>query len=259
MATGYFIVSQDGTSLDIVYQIDPAATGACPDDQLALKNDLEAAEAALKVLYPDENLRVPRFRELLSLAQVGLQGANAEPKIAASALANLKQAILVTEGGARKNRYLKTLGKWAAIFATLPLGLAIVLRYILPCFSVSFACDKLPVSLLINFSLLWAGAMIGAWLSYGLRTEVLTFEELTTPEEDRLEPGVRLLFVGVLALVVGLALYIGVLEISFGKISSHDFMHRSALALLIGILMGASERALSGQVTKLVGNLLPGK
>jgi hypothetical protein len=120
-------------------------------------------------------------------------------------------------------------------------------------------CGNAEIDLLATFSLLWCGAMIGAWLSYGLRTEDLTFEELTTPEEDRLEPGVRLLFVGALALVVGLALYLGILEVSFGKISSHDFMRRGGLALLIGILMGTSERKLSGQVIKLAGKLLPGK
>jgi hypothetical protein len=258
MARGYFKISQDGTNLDIVYQVADDAPGDCPEDQLALKNDLEAAEAALKVLYPDENLRVPRFRELLSLAQVGLQG-NAEPKVAASALANLKQSILITEGGARKNRYLKKLGLWAAVFAAPALVLSVVLKYILPCMHVAFTCCKPEIAVLANFSLLWGGAMIGAWLSYGLRTETLTFEDLTTPEEDRLEPGVRLIFVGVLALVVGLALYLGILEVSFGKISSHDFKRRSGLAQLIGVLMGASERALSGQVTKLVGKLMPAK
>jgi hypothetical protein len=256
MAAGHFIVSQDGTNLDIVYRIDPNAAGPCPDDQLALKNDLEAAEAALKVLYPDEALRVPRFRELLSLAQVGLQGASAEPKVAASALANLKSAILTTEGGARKNRYFKGLGKTAALYGGPLLIVACILKYApLPATPATINQSVLPV--LISFSLLWSGAMLGAWLSYGLRTEELTFAELTAPEEDRLEPGVRLIFVGVLALVVGLALYLDVLEIAFGKISSRDFTQRAALALLIGVLMGASERALSGQVTKLVGNLVP--
>jgi hypothetical protein len=259
MAKGHFIVSQDVPNLEILYKVAPGAQGDCPDDQLALKNDLEAAEAALKVLYPEESLRLPRFRELLSLAQVGLEGDNAEPKVAASALANLKQSILVTEGGARKNRYLKKLGTWAAIFAAPPLVLAIVLRYVRPCLGVNLKCGNAEIDLLATFSLLWCGAMIGAWLSYGLRTEDLTFEELTTPEEDRLEPGVRLLFVGALALVVGLALYLGILEVSFGKISSHDFMRRGGLALLIGILMGTSERKLSGQVIKLAGKLLPGK
>jgi hypothetical protein len=259
MAAGYFIVSQDGDNLDIEYRVDPNAQGPCPDDQLALKNDIEAAEAALKVLYPDESLRLPKFRELLSLASVGLAGANAAPKIAAAALASFKQGILLTEGGARKNRYLKDLGKFAVLFAALPLLVAVVLRYGVPCFWTLSSCAKTVAALLTNFSLLWSGAMLGAWLSYGLRTEVLTFEELVLPEEDRLEPLVRLLFVGMLAMVLGLALYIGVLDISFGKVSSRQFIHRTALALLLGVLMGASERALSGQVTKLAGNLLPGK
>jgi hypothetical protein len=259
MAAGYFIVSQDGDNLDIEYRVHPNAQGPCPDDQLALKNDVEATEAALKVLYPDATLRLPKFRELLSLAAVGLAGANAAPKIAAAALASFKQGILLTEGGSRKNRYLKELGKYAALFAGAPLLAAIVFRYVVPCFWTLLTCAKSLVGLLTNFSLLWSGAIIGAWLSYGLRTEVLSFEELVLPEEDRLEPPVRLLFVGMLALVLGLALYIGVIDISFGKVSSHEFIHRTALALLLGVLMGASERALSSQVTKLAGNLLPGK
>jgi hypothetical protein len=200
---------------------------------------------------------LPRFRELLSLAAVGLEGDNAEPKVAAAALANLKQSILVTEGGARKNRYLKKLGQWAIIFAAPALIAAIALRYLNPCFGITVNCDRGVVSLLSHFLLLWVGAMVGAWLSYGLRTETLTFEDLTTPEQDRLEPGVRLAFVGVLALVLGLALYMKVVEISFGDVSSRDFIQRAGLALLVGVLMGASERAMSGQVTKLVAKILP--
>jgi hypothetical protein len=256
MATGYFVVRQDVPHLDIVYQVAEGMQGACPDDQLALKNDLEGTEAALKVLYPDEKLRLPRFRELLSLAQVGLQG-TAEPRIAASALANLKQAILTTEGGARKNRYFKDLGLRAGVFGGPVLVLAALLKYVLPLFPP--VLDSGVVRVLVTFTLLFGGAMIGGWLSYGLRTEALTFDELTTPEEDRLEPDIRLVFVGMLTIVVGLALYLGVLEISLGSISSRDLTHRASLALLIGILMGVSERALTGQVTKLVSNILPSK
>src|SRR5580700_10513153 len=132
MAAGYFNVHQDGDDLEIVYQVAPDAPDSCPDDQLALKNDLEATEAALKVLYPDPQLRLPRFRELLSLAQVGLQGPKAEPRVAASALVNLKQSILVTEGGLRKNRYLKQLCGSAAWFGFPVLGIAGLLKYVLP-------------------------------------------------------------------------------------------------------------------------------
>ncbi len=260
MAVGYFNVSQDGNNLDILYQMADDKAGECPDDQLALKNDLEAAEAALKVLYPDPEKRVPRFRELLSLAQVGLQG-NAQPKVAASALANLKQSILTIEGSLRKSRYFKELGELAAWYALPAFVLAAALKYGRPQWLPFLVSSELRAlgPLTIALALLFAGAMIGAWLSYGLRTVTLTFDELTAPEEDRLEPRVRLLFVGVLTLVVGLALYLGVLEISLGKISSHDLVHRDALALLIGVLLGASERALTGQVTKLVGSLLPSK
>ncbi|HEV2268668.1 MAG TPA: hypothetical protein VGR92_04345 [Steroidobacteraceae bacterium] len=259
MAKGYFVVTQDGDNLDILYKVAPDAKGDCPDDQLALKNALEATEAALKVLYPDDGLRRPRFRELLSLAQVGLEGDNADPKVAAAALANLKQSILVTEGGARKNHYLKKLGTLGAGFAAPPLVAAVVLQWLHVCWTAhSFPCEKY-IGLFVHFCLLWVGAIVGAWVSYGLRTETLTFEDLMTPEEDRLEPGVRLIFVGVLALVTGLALYVKLLEISFGTISSRDFVSRTGLALLIGFLMGSSERALSGQVNKLAVTLSPTK
>ncbi len=255
---GYFSITQDGDNLDIVYQVSKDATGACPDDQLALKNELEATEAALKVLYPDPTARLARFRELLSLAQVGLQGPNAQPKVAASALANLKQSILMIEGSLRKNRYFKQLGTLAALYAIPALVLATAFKYGLPL--ITFFLDSRLLALAplaITLSLLFAGAMVGTWLSYGLRTVTLTFDDLTMPEEDRLDPLVRLVFVGVLSLVIGLALYLGILEISLGKVSSHDLVHRNALALFVGVLLGVSERALTGQMTRLVSNLLP--
>lgn len=68
-----------------------------------------------------------------------------------------------------------------------------------------------------NFFLLVAGAGVGTWLSFALRRVIVTFLDLAALEEDRLDPGVRVLFITALTSIVGLLIWTGAVSLGIGN------------------------------------------
>jgi len=104
-----------------------------------------------------------------------------------------------------------------------------------------------------NFFLVASGAAIGTWLSFSLRRVVLTFDDLALLEEDRLNPGLRVIFMVALTSVVGLLFWTGAVAVDIGGLSS-DFTVSGSRALLIGALCGIAERAVTTAVSKRAGD-----
>jgi hypothetical protein len=107
----------------------------------------------------------------------------------------------------------------------------------------------------INLLLLEIGAMAGVWLSFGTRKALLKFEDLGVLEEDRLDPMVRLVFAGLLTLIIALTFALKVVVVTMGAIRTDQIVNDPLVALLIGMLCGVSEKALSSNVTKQASNL----
>ncbi len=250
---GAFIVSRDtDDTRDIRFQTKENVSPV-PKDQQKLKADIESALTVIRLVFSDDQQFENYFRPLLSLAQAGLAGEHADPEVAAGALVTLKNEITAREAGKIKNRYMKDLGKRAAAIGgpVLLLGIAMHL-YI---FARNRA-DWPNFVVLTNFFFIWAGCMAGVWLSFGARKTVLKFEDLHIPEEDRLEPTVRLLFAGLLTLIVGLLFSLKAVVINLGSISSDQINSNAKVALVVGLLGGFSEQALSSAVTKQASQFL---
>ena len=207
--------------------------------EMELRDQVDAALTVLRMSVPDQARFNIYFRQLLSLTQAGLVGESANPELALRALASLKQDVTAREAGRIKNQYMKSLGLTAAGFI---LGLVALLA-VLRCAGVGIGP---PIHLLI-FEI---GVMAGVWLSFGTRKPVLKFEDLNVLEEDRLEPAVRLLFAGLLSLVLALAFHLKVITITLGDITSERLSANGYVALLFGLLSGVSEKALSTNVSK---------
>jgi len=217
-----------------------------PQDQLRLKDDIEQALVVLNSLILEPEARFEQyFKPLLSLAQCGLVGDAANPEVAARALASWKNDVTVREGGKIKNRYMKMLGR-AAVFSGIPTLVTslVVLRY-LPRYEIA-GC----------FLVLWSGCMAGVWLSFGARKASFSFEDLHIPEQDRLEPFVRLFFAGLLTIILGLVFSLDVVTVTLGSISTSEINTKFRVALLIGMLCGFSEQVLSSKVAKQASSLL---
>jgi hypothetical protein len=252
---GAFVVSRDAEEpRDIRFEI-AAGKGPPSKEQVALKADIESVLTVLRLLFSDKNEFETYFRPLLSLAQAGLVGDHAQPEVAAGALTALKNEIVAREGGKVKNRYMKTLGLRALYLGGSVLIVAIALYAIPRLRGWMPGADFIVFN---NFLFLWSGCMAGVWSSFGVRKTLLRLEDLPILEEDRLEPKIRLIFAGLLTMMVGLFFSLKVVTINLGPITTDQINTNVKLALLIGLLGGFSEKALSSAVAKQASRLLPG-
>jgi hypothetical protein len=249
MAKGCFVVSRDPQNArDIDFSLLPAV-GPVPDEQLRLRDEVDHVLTVLRMLFDEKDTRYEEyFRPLLSLAQAGLVGDSAQPELGLRALTSLKGDVTSREGGRVKNKYLKVLGYQALIVG----GPALLLGL-----GAAFVVQDQP--LVRNFLFLWAGCMAGVWLSFGARKTVFAFDDLHIPEQDRMEPLVRLVFAGLLTVIIGLLFSTHAVEVTLGAIKSSDLEKRSDVAILIGMLCGFSEKALSSQVGRQASALLAEK
>src|SRR5215213_7699634 len=98
MAQGHFVISPTQDRKDIRSQIDPAVAGAPPDDQAMLLNEVDRTVRQLRLIFAKRDEDFSRyFNPLLSLAQGGLVGPSAQPRIAQRALAELKREVVDQE------------------------------------------------------------------------------------------------------------------------------------------------------------------
>jgi hypothetical protein len=234
---------------DVVPEVSPI-----PPEQLKLKGDIETTLTTLQVILSDKNedkrpkTMTPtqhRFAayqtKLLGIAQTGLQ-TPADPESSERWLGTLQEEILLREGPGVKNGYMKRLGLWAASSGALTLILYLVMR------------NNHQLSELLytyrNLFLLWTGTMVGAWLSFGIRRPQIAFKNLASIEDDMVEPAIRLIFTGLLALTIAFIFVCGMVTVEVGELSSGDLLSRGSTALLIGALLGVSEQALPGTLTR---------
>jgi hypothetical protein len=172
-------------------------------------------------------------RKLAGIARLGLTGEE-HVSFASLALSGLKDEILAREAGAVKNDYIRRLGLWAACVACILL-LALVL--------IS------PDGSARAFVLVGLGTCLGTWLSFSLRRVKLTFSDLAVLEEDRLNPGVRILFMLGLTSVLGMLFSVKAVGIELGDFKTSGISSDPLVPLLIGALAGIAERALATAVT----------
>lgn len=240
MATGAFKVQKDPKDPTIIYFSPEAGVDPVPDDQIDLKSQAESTLASLKIIFEKNSERFEEYYDsLFSLAKLGLEGSDARPQIALRALQTLQDEILTRDGTRIKNSYMKTLGITAFLLGIGPLCFVLI---------ISFKNILIPKMLI-----LWVGCMVGTWLSFGMRRTSLKFEDLQVIQEDKLGPGIRLVFSGVLTLVFGLMLYKEILEIKMGVFSTKMISSDSIVALLIGVFSGISEKALPSKISEQAG------
>jgi hypothetical protein len=92
--------------------------------------------------------------------------------------------------------------------------------------------------------------MVGTWLSFGLRKPIISFQDLRGLEDDMVEPAFRLLFTGLIAIVIAFIFDSRMVNVSIGLLNSADLLAHGSTALLIGMLVGVSEQALPGALTR---------
>jgi len=250
----------DDSSTRKVLAISPI--GQPRDVELGLYSDIAATKTILLGAFSGPR-DVRKFNDLLEqlfwIARTGLETPG-YPAVATIALSNFRSDILAVEATRIKNNYMQRLGLWTAGFAVKGLLLLGLLQ-------VSFsdgstAAWRTPFE---KLCLLWSGAMVGCWLSFGIRHPQLTFASLAAPDTDLLLPPLRALFTGLLTLTLGLAFMTGLVSLTIGEFSTTSLTAASILdptgvvtLLLIGLFCGISEQALSATVGNQAAKILPG-
>lgn len=191
------------------------------------------------------------IRAIWGIARVGLE--KSEPSVialAAQSLESFREEFVATHAGRVKNRYLVRLGGWCLLVAVVTLALYCGVRFWLAptCSSpVPMADWRRPIFELRNFLLLATGTAVGVWLSFALRRVVLSFLDLATLEEDRLDPQIRVFFVVLVAGVAGLLLWTGAVSVGLGNFQP-DVQNHGLWAVLLGLLLGIAERTITTAV-----------
>ena len=94
MAKGLFIVSRDTSNPnDILFNIRKGVKKLDDEEQLSLRDEIDRTLSVLRLLFKDDSKSFDYyFNPLLSLAQAGLVGNSAAPKVAKRAL--LKEKVV---------------------------------------------------------------------------------------------------------------------------------------------------------------------
>lgn len=233
MTAGVYAVMKAEDGIDIEFVISSTWEGPVPEEMLALKAEIEGALPVIRAVFSDQQLTY-HFRRLFSLAQMGLAaGRVVEAK---HALEDLKREILMIKAKPIKSRHLRTLGKWAVLFG----GFSSLLG------TLTFL--SAGNAFIANCFYIFTGTMAGVWVSFGIRKKTITFEQLAQIEEDQMDPPLRLIFTGILAITFGLFFHFDLVEITIGSWSTKELSTSPGSALLLGILCGIGEQSLPNAI-----------
>lgn len=212
--------------------------GDIPSNQVELYVKIESTNTIIQSLRnTNQGIKTKYFDKLLSLAQVGLVGVNGEvqPELAEISLISLKKEIITNEGARIKNKYMIDLGIGAIIGV---LGVMLGLTYI-------YSNINNYNIYITPYLFCFLGAMIGTWISFGARKVELEFEELNIIEKDRVNPYLRLIFVGISSMIFLLFFNSEVFELTIGSFSTVDLKSSIELQILVGIISGLLEYKLA--------------
>ena len=251
-AGSYIVRAHDTIPHDINFSIKPGIISV-PEVQQKLHLEIEKTLVVVRKLFSGDQVELDNyFNQLLSLAQAGLVQDNAQPTISLNALQQLKNEIIERKSAEVKNAYFKLLGLKSLTLGVPPLIVAFILK------TANYFSDK-PLlrdfSTFSNFLYVWAGCMLGIWISFGARKTILTFEELISIEVDKLEPVMRLLFTGSIAVVFSLLFYKQAIVIDIAKVSTKNIESDAFVAIIFGIILGLSEQILGTKITKKAASL----
>lgn len=199
------------------------------EDVISIINSSSLIKSTSKIYY---------IEKLFDIAEAGLSinATEVYPNLANKALKKLKEEILLRESSHIKNSYMKTLGYYAIIQIGLLIGLQLVILWL--------------TKNTISYIFVYIGAIIGSWISFGARKPNLSFEELSTIESDGLAPPIRLVYIGLCAVIVMLLLRTEIAVITINNLSTKSINNSIEVQLLLGVIVGLVEYQISEKLFK---------
>jgi hypothetical protein len=226
------------------------------DEKLTLQSSIESTVTTLQSIFPPsqngqkEKAKLSSYIDrLVMIGKLGLE-TDGSTKAATSALVSFQRDVTFLEAPLVKNRYMIRLGKVSIIFSIASIIAFVIMRKFVP-------SDVLPfVVANANFSLVWFGAMIGAWLSFGIRNVQLEFVNLGRLEADLMSPPVRLSFAGLLSIILSLILVLKVVHFTMGSLDTSKILESNLVALVVGLFCGIGEQVLPTTIGRRASDFL---
>lgn len=192
-------------------------------------------------------LRIESRRRLAGICRVGLEGDY--PGIATAALNAFKTEFFLRQSGKIKRKASFDLLRIVIYFVLIMFAAYFFVRW------TPFGYDMMNPREIMSreetffvkrkvFFLMAAGAAIGTWLSFVVRSLDIQFSDLATVEEEFLGPEIRVAFVVMLTIGFGLIFWTQAFSIKIGDMNVAPTLS-GGTAMLVGLFMGVSERALS--------------
>ena len=228
--------------------LDNRACGPIPEDQRKISREVYEARNILKLLeeqgafYKDHIAYEEFIARVVQAGEVGCVGQNVDTNLAASALEQIRADIVRRKGRHITYQYLRLLALCA-------LGGAVIGALI------NLVASFLPG--LTGYGWVIIGSMVGAWLSVAATRREISFDSIPDFLNYGYEPYIRMLFVGVLASMFALFLNLQVLSVTIGSADLAQFTENIGVALVVGLIAGISEKALSVQMIERARKVLP--
>lgn len=214
----------DGT-FDIVFDRNNDQEYDDTAEEIELYTSVEQIAATINNLQGSTNeIKERFFGKLLGIAQVGFVGENHSVGFALTGIKSLQNEILQSEGAKIKNKYHIGLGGYSLV----ALGMIWIIYLIVQ--SISSVIDP-------SYFLVLTGALVGQWLSFGVRKMNLEFEDLSAIEQDKMSKPIRIIFILLSAFIVFLILNSGIISFQFGGFSSQN-LNQWENQIIVGCLAG---------------------
>jgi hypothetical protein len=237
----------------ILFSLNDAGRQPPPPDDVDLADSCERVVHALNHLYPagdpasEAKFRL-NYHDVFGLAGLALEKEHGfDTATSKKQLDRIKRNIVEDEGPRIKNSNIKVQLHWAA-WISFPVFGAFLLFSLLPDNGNLGWLKQLGANraTLANFMLLWVGCCLGVCLSYALRTQELTLEDLVTPDSDFLTPAIRLGLTGTLAMLLVMLSMLDIVDLTIAKSKLSDIAdpNHQMFAFIVGTVCGIAEKLL---------------
>lgn len=230
------------------FNLRPIVPEPLPDDQERISLAVYQTTNILKLLrangaFANNDAAYHEFvTRIIQAARVGCTDAQVHPPLATAALEQIRTDIFRRKGIRIVYGYLMILAWWA--FVGIVVGGVMVLL------------AKFYEPALAGYGWVIIGSMIGAWISVAVSRREVSFDGIQDYIERRAEPFIRMLFVAVFASIFALFLQLKILSLAIGDVDLGSFAGSLGLALVLGVVLGIGEKALSVQLIDRAQNVI---
>lgn len=221
----------------------------------SLANDIFSRNDLLMYYVPDHCSTEYQMllKQLLSVAYVGLEFQEPSIDSASLALKGWDENFGRIVGNKIRTAKLNSLGLACVKCCSFFVASGVVLKGI----QYQKVSDFANWDRLGWFAFLMAGACIGVWVSFAISNRQTTMESILQEKDGLRNPYHRLYLALCITLAFGLGAVLEVVGLKFGSIDSKTLTTMIENAVLLGIVFGFNERALSDSFITAFGKLLP--